>query len=172
MVKRSAEVQLTKLNQFDDDNDDALVDDGSGFRKASDTSLAQRKIKKPSSRLAKNNGKASAPRPAPFAGFGANSAANPPAPTAGAGSFSGFSFASSSSTTGFSAPSFGAAPKPSPAAEPGKAADDSSASTDTPMTASLGSIPPPKTLQPFQPPSASASAVGGSRTSALFNKPA
>ncbi|KAJ1964222.1 hypothetical protein H4R35_007165 [Dimargaris xerosporica] len=40
------------------------------------------------------------------------------------------------------------------------------------MTALLGSIPPPKTLQPFQPPSASASAVGGSRTSALFNKPA
>ncbi|KAJ1982508.1 hypothetical protein H4R34_001686 [Dimargaris verticillata] len=175
MVKRSAEMQLTKLNQFEDDNDDAVVDDGSGFRKASDTSLAQRKIKKPSSRLAKNGGKVSAPQPAPFAGFGgfgANNTAQPSAPTAGVNSFSGFSFGSATSTTSFSAPSFGAPRKPSPAAESSMATEGRSASTETPTTASLGSIPPPKTFQPFQPPNASTIAASGSQTSAMFNKPA
>ncbi|KAJ2684646.1 hypothetical protein IWW39_004781 [Coemansia spiralis] len=78
MGKRSAEKQLTQLNQFEEETDTSNSDQSSaqGFRKADQTTLAQRVIKVPKSRL----------RPTPIA----DAAADKPATSSAFSGFSGF----------------------------------------------------------------------------------
>ncbi|KAJ2320989.1 hypothetical protein H4R23_000995 [Coemansia sp. Cherry 401B] len=96
MAKRVADRQLTQLNQHeDDDSSDAQ---SAGFRRADDSELARRVIRKPKSRLrSANNPESTAqPKPAAFSGFAGfaptssadSSAAELPSKPA----FSGFSF--------------------------------------------------------------------------------
>ncbi|KAJ2844431.1 hypothetical protein GGI22_006880, partial [Coemansia erecta] len=51
MGKRTAEKQLTQLNQHEDDVDDSTEHYGGGFHMAAKEKLSQRVIKKPRSRL-------------------------------------------------------------------------------------------------------------------------
>ncbi|KAJ2851101.1 hypothetical protein IWW36_001352 [Coemansia brasiliensis] len=108
MVKRTAEHQLTQLNQHDED--DSSDYQGSGFQRANESEISRRVIKKPKSRLrsANSNTSDSAPKPA-FTGFGGlgpaasgdnasvEGSSGSEQPTA-ASSFKGFSFGKSTSS--------------------------------------------------------------------------
>ncbi|KAI9477556.1 hypothetical protein BX667DRAFT_496826 [Coemansia mojavensis] len=115
MGKRTAEHQLTQLNQHDED--DSSDYQGSSFQRANESELSRRVIKKPKSRLrsANSNTSDSAPKPA-FTGFGGLGASSGNASAEGssgeqpaaASSFKGFSFGkSASSASEAKQPSFG-----------------------------------------------------------------
>ncbi|KAJ2450380.1 hypothetical protein EV183_004329 [Coemansia sp. RSA 2336] len=99
MGKRTAEHQLTQLNQHDED--DSSDYQGSSFQRANESELSRRVIKKPKSRLrsANSNTSDSAPKPA-FTGFGGLGASSDNASAEGsseeqpaaASSFKGFLF--------------------------------------------------------------------------------
>ncbi|KAJ2503542.1 hypothetical protein GGH96_000102 [Coemansia sp. RSA 1972] len=93
MAKRTAERQLTQLNQHDDEDSDVQ---GSNFQKADEGELARRVIRKPKSRLRTAASNESTPKASfsGFAGFGASSsnvseASGSEQPKS---SFTGFSF--------------------------------------------------------------------------------
>ncbi|KAJ2836397.1 hypothetical protein J3B01_002865 [Coemansia erecta] len=109
MAKRTAERQLTQLNQHDDEDTDVQ---GSNFQKADEGELARRVIRKPKSRLRSAASNESTPKASfsGFAGFGATSSNV----SEGSGSeqpkssFTGFSFGQSSNATEKDTPAFGA----------------------------------------------------------------
>ncbi|KAJ2129243.1 hypothetical protein IW136_005893, partial [Coemansia sp. RSA 678] len=109
MAKRTAERQLTQLNQHDDEDTDVQ---GSNFQKADEGELARRVIRKPKSRLRSAASNESTPKASfsGFAGFGAASSNV----SEGSGSeqpkssFTGFSFGQASNATEKDAPAFGA----------------------------------------------------------------
>ncbi|KAJ2893488.1 hypothetical protein GGI21_005420, partial [Coemansia aciculifera] len=125
MGKRVADKQLTQLNQFEEGVDDNGSDHDSGalgFRRADESTLAQRVIKKPKSRLRATPAAAAAdPPPASsafsgFSGFGSSAAAAPAASVSDTGSessskgaFKGFSFGQPAASTTAAKPAASAA---------------------------------------------------------------
>ncbi|KAJ2358509.1 hypothetical protein GGF43_000755 [Coemansia sp. RSA 2618] len=108
MAKRTAERQLTQLNQHEEE--DSSDHQGSSFQRADEGELARRVIRKPKSRLRSANSAASvesAPKPAfsGFSGFGSTSSGNASAEASGSeqppakAAFKGFSFGQSASST-------------------------------------------------------------------------
>ncbi|KAJ2799958.1 hypothetical protein H4R20_004238 [Coemansia guatemalensis] len=118
MGKRSAEKQLTQLNQYDEDNEGDSQ--GNSFRRATEDALAGRVIRKPKSRL-RTQPTPSVPAPTPaFAGFGgfgsrptaaaaaatnSNSEESAAEEPAAMGVFKGFTFGQSTNSKG-STPAF------------------------------------------------------------------
>ncbi|KAJ2490916.1 hypothetical protein IWW37_002695 [Coemansia sp. RSA 2050] len=178
MGKRSAEKQLTQLNQFEEETDPSSSDQNSaqGFRKADQNTLAKRVIKVPKSRLRPTpvaDAAAAADKPATssafsgFSGFG-SPAAPAPAATATAdssndtasessskGAFKGFSFgqpaASSKPTAAFGA--FGATSSTS-AFKMGAFGTTPAASKETTSAFTFGSAAAPSTTSEEPPKSA------------------
>ncbi|KAJ1916732.1 hypothetical protein H4219_003602 [Mycoemilia scoparia] len=116
MGKRIADKELTQLNQFDDDNSDDYSGEGE-FKRANESELSRRVIKKPKSRL-KNAGAGasaattSASNPAPkttslFSGISGFGAPKENTTSSSKGLFSGISLGSFGSTPGSSGFSFG-----------------------------------------------------------------
>ncbi|KAJ2126307.1 hypothetical protein IW147_000055 [Coemansia sp. RSA 720] len=109
MAKRTAERQLTQLNQHDDEDSDYQ---GSNFQKADEGELAKRVIRKPKSRLRSVNAATESPKASfsGFAGFGATSsnASEGSGSEQPKSSFKGFSFGQSASASEKDAQAVGA----------------------------------------------------------------